>query len=39
EGFLKKAPEHVVAAEKAKLADYEEKQKAMEERISYLGRL
>ena len=37
EGFLKKAPEQVVAAEREKLAGYEEKRKAVEERISYLG--
>ena len=39
EGFLKKAPEQVIAAEREKLAGYEEKQKAVEERISYLSKL
>lgn len=39
EGFLKKAPEQVVAGEKAKLADYEEKKKSVEGRISDLAKI
>ena len=39
EGFLKKAPEQVVAAEREKLAGYEEKKKSIEARIADLARL
>ncbi len=39
EGFLSKAPEQVVAAEKEKLAGYQEKLKAVEGRIADLAKL
>lgn len=39
EGFLKKAPEQVVAGEKEKLAGYEEKKKSVESRIQDLAKL
>ena len=39
EGFLAKAPEQVVAAEREKLAGYEEKLKAVESRIADLAKL
>lgn len=39
EGFLKKAPEQVVAGEKEKLAGYEEKKKSVESRIQELAKL
>ena len=39
EGFLKKAPEQVVAGEKEKLAGYEEKKKSVEGRIQELAKL
>lgn len=39
DGFLKKAPENVVAAEREKLAGYEDKKKAVEDRIEDLKKL
>ena len=39
EGFLSKAPEQVVAAEREKLVGYEEKLKAVESRIADLAKL
>lgn len=39
EGFLKKAPEAVVAKEREKLAGYEEKKQAVEGRIQDLAKL
>lgn len=39
QGFLAKAPEDVVAGEKEKLVGYQEKQKAVQERLAYLAEL
>ena len=39
EGFLKKAPENVVAAEREKLQGYEEKAKSLAERLGSLTKL
>lgn len=39
QGFLAKAPEDVIAKEKAKMAEFEEKMKSLEERLSFLEQL
>ena len=38
-GFLAKAPEQVIAAEREKLSGYEEKKRAMAERLEHLSRI
>ena len=39
QGFLAKAPEDVVAKEKAKMAEFEGKMKSLEERLKFLEQL